>query len=52
VHDAITAAIAETRDSDSLVFLISSGRWPSARDHVLSECVEKIAVTLLELRAR
>jgi hypothetical protein len=48
VHDAITAAIAETRDSDSLVFSIGSGLWPSDRDHVLSECVEKIAVTLLE----
>ena len=48
VHDAITAAIAETCDSDSIVFSIGSGLWPSDRQHVLSECVEKIAVTLLE----
>lgn len=48
VHDAITAAIAEARDSDSIVFSIGSGLWPCDREHVLSECVEKIAVTLLE----
>jgi hypothetical protein len=47
VHDAITAALAETRDCDSLVFSIGSGLWPSDLDHVLSQCVEKIAVTLL-----
>ena len=48
VHDAIAAAIAETRDSDSLVFSIASGLWPGDREHVLSECVENISVTLLE----
>jgi len=48
VHDAVTAAIAGTRDSDSLVFSICSGLWPSDHEHVLSECVEKIAITLLE----
>jgi hypothetical protein len=48
VHDAIAAAIAETRDSDSLVFSIGSGLWPSDREYVLSECVEKVAVTLLQ----
>jgi hypothetical protein len=48
VHEAITAAIAETRDSDSIVFSIDSCLWPSDCGHILSECSEKIAVTLLE----
>jgi hypothetical protein len=47
VHDAMTEAIAETSDADSLVFSVGSGLWPSDREHVLSECVEDIAVTLL-----
>ncbi len=48
VHEAITAALAETRDSDSVVISLGSGLWPSDREYVLSECVGKIAVTLLE----
>ncbi len=48
VHDAIAAAIGEYRDSDSLVFSISTGLWPTDLDHVLSHCVEKVAVTLCE----
>ena len=48
VHEAINAALAETPDSASLVFSIGSGLWPSDREYVLSECVAKIAVALLE----
>jgi hypothetical protein len=47
VHQAITSAIAEG-DSNTLVFSISSGIWPSDLDPVLSLCVEKVAVTLRE----
>jgi hypothetical protein len=46
VHEAIACAIAEYRDSETLVFSISTGLWPSDLDHVLSRCVERIAVTL------
>ena len=48
VHEAITAAIDEAPETDSLVFSIASGLWPGDREHELSECVEKVAVTLLE----
>jgi hypothetical protein len=47
LHEAITAAIAESNEAESLVFSLGSGLWPSDHDHVLSECVEKVAVTLL-----
>ena len=46
VHDAIAAAIAEAPLGDHLVFSFSSGLWPDDLDHVLSYCVEKVAVTL------
>ena len=48
VHDAIASAIADPRDSKTLIFSISSGLWPSDCDAVLSCCVEKIAVTLCQ----
>ena len=48
VHDAIASAIADSRDSETLIFSISSGMWPSDCDAVLSCCVEKIAVTLCQ----
>src|ERR1017187_6743505 len=48
VHDAIASAIADQRDSKTIVFSISSGLWPSDLDHVLSCCVEKVAVTLCQ----
>ncbi len=48
VHDAIATAIGEYRDPHSLVFSISTGLWPTDLDHVLSHCVEKVAVTLCE----
>ena len=47
VHDRITAALAETGDSDSLVFSITTGVWASDLDDVLSRCVEKTAVAML-----
>jgi|SRR5271157_4457484 len=48
VHDAIASAIADQRESKAFVFSISSGLWPSDLDHVLSRCVEKVAVTLCQ----
>jgi len=47
VHDRITAALGEPSESDSLVFSINSGLWESELDHVLSRCVEKVAVAML-----
>jgi hypothetical protein len=47
VHEAIEAAITENT-SNTLIFSISSGLWPSDLDPVLSICVEKVAVTLRE----
>jgi hypothetical protein len=46
VNDGIAAAIAGSSDSDTLVFSFSSGLWPSDLDHVLSQCVEKVAIAL------
>ena len=48
VHEAITSAIAEQDGSGALVFSISSGLWPSDFEHVLSRCVEKVALTLCQ----
>jgi hypothetical protein len=48
VHDAIASAIADQRGSNSLVFSISSGLWPSDHDAVLSCCVETVAVALCQ----
>ena len=48
VHEAITSALADLRDSKTLVFSISSGLWPSDCDAVLSCCVERVAVTLCQ----
>jgi len=48
VHDAIAAAIGDQSDSKTSVFSISSGLWPSDLDHVLSRCVERVAVTLCQ----
>ena len=48
VHDLMTAAIRETESSEALVFSISTGLWTSDLDHVLSSCVEKIALSMLE----
>lgn len=48
VHDLIVAAILESHSSEALVFCISTGLWTSDLDHVLSCCVEKIALSMLE----
>jgi hypothetical protein len=47
IHDRVTAAIAEAGPDDSLVFSISTGLWTSDLDHVLSRCVEKVALAML-----
>jgi hypothetical protein len=47
VHQRINAALAETSETDSLVFSVSSGLWESDLDYVLSRCVEKVAVAML-----
>jgi len=48
VHDLITAGIAEAHPSDALIFSISTGLWTSDQEHVLSACVEKVAISMLE----
>jgi hypothetical protein len=48
VHDLMAAAIREAQLSEALVFSISTGLWPSDQDRVLSCCVEKIALSMLE----
>jgi hypothetical protein len=50
VHDAIAAALIEVPQTDALVFSLSTGLWPSDSEHILSECVEKIALALLTWR--
>jgi len=48
VHNLMAAAIRETQFSEALVFSISTGLWTSDLDYVLSYCVEKIALSMLE----
>jgi hypothetical protein len=48
VHDHIINALAESGREDSLVFSISTGLADSERDLMLSRCVEKLAVAMLE----
>jgi hypothetical protein len=48
IHDWISGAIAETDPSDALVLSISTGLWTIDRDHMLSRCVEKIAVAMVQ----
>ena len=47
LQDRITAAIEESPATDSLVFSLCTGLWPSDRDPVLSQCIETIATSLL-----
>jgi hypothetical protein len=47
VHEGITSAVAETAASDALVVTISSGLWASDLDHVLSGCVQRVAIAML-----
>ena len=51
LHDRMAAAIEETTDAESLVFAVGTGLWASDRDHVLSQCIETIAVSLLRASA-
>jgi len=51
VHERMSAAIEESSDSDSFVFAIGTGLWASDRDHMLSQCIETIAVSLLQWNA-
>jgi hypothetical protein len=48
ISEGIESALAETSLSDSLVFSIGTGLWTSDLEHVLSRCVEKIAVAMLD----
>ena len=52
VSEAISAALAETPASDSLVISISTGLWASDLDHILSRCVEQTAVAVLRWLGR
>jgi hypothetical protein len=47
VHDLITAGITD-HPADALVFSISTGLWTSDQDYVLSDCVERIAMSMLQ----
>jgi hypothetical protein len=51
VHDLMAAAIREAPFSEALVFSIGTGLWTSDRDQVLSCCIEKIALSMLEWAA-
>ena len=46
VHEAIASAIAARLPEETVVFSLNSGLWPDDLEHVLSCCVEKLAVTL------
>jgi hypothetical protein len=48
IHDWIAAAIAETDPSDALVLSISTGLWTIDQDYMLSRCVEKIAIAMVQ----
>jgi len=48
VHDLMAAATQGTPFSEALVFSISTGLWTSDLDYVLSGCVERIALSMLE----
>jgi hypothetical protein len=46
VHDAIAGVLAGEDDGGAVVFSLGSGSWPGDLDHVLSCCVERVAVTV------
>jgi hypothetical protein len=46
VHEAIASAIAARLPEETVVFSLNSGLWPDDLEHVLSCCIEKLAVTL------
>lgn len=47
LHDLIAAEIATPAAPDALIFSISTGLWTSDLDHVLSNCIEKVAISIL-----
>lgn len=48
LHNRMTAALAETCDSDSVVFSITTGLWANDLDYVLSRCAEMVASAMLQ----
>lgn len=48
LHDLMESAIRGSEASEALVFSIGTGLWTSDLDHVLSCCVEKVALSMLE----
>jgi len=48
IHDGVAAGITAAAGSDTLVFSVSSGLWPHDLEHVLSRCVEKVAVAMCQ----
>ena len=51
VHDGMAAALDEAAPADSLVFSISTGLWAEDCDDLLSRCVERLSVGLLQWAA-
>jgi hypothetical protein len=48
LHEAVTGAIADQSDARALAFSLSSGLWQSDLEPILSQCVEKVAVTVCQ----
>ena len=47
LYEKMTAALAETSDTDSLVISITTGLWLNDLDCVLSSCAEMVAMAML-----
>lgn len=47
IHSRVAAALAETENSESLVFSIGTGSWAADLEFILSLCVEKVAIAML-----
>jgi len=47
LYERMTAALAETCDSDSLVISITTGLWANDLDYVLSRCAEMVTMAML-----
>ena len=48
IHDGMSAAINDADGTESLVFSISTGLWPSDCDLALSRCTENIAIATMD----
>lgn len=46
IHDGVEAALKAAGATETLAFSIASGMWPHDLDHVLSLCLEKVAVAM------